>query len=184
VRAQDGVGNVSDASVARTVRTPAAQPSTRTLTFYPTADATIDLAHPLTSYGADPRLITDHSPVNDFLLWFDVDAPACRSITAATLRLVNAEHAPNGGTIYTAATGWNESTVTWNTAPGRGTRVASLGAVTEWSAYTVNVTAGVRATNGAVGFRVATTAADGARYFSKESSTSPQRPLLTVTCAT
>jgi hypothetical protein len=37
--------------------------------------------------------------------------------------------------------------------------------------------------NGEVSFRVGTTSSDGARYYSKESSTASQRPQLTVICS-
>ena len=87
-----------------------------------------------------------------------------------------------GGDFYAAASGWTESTVNWNTAPARGTLVATLGSVSAGTTYTVNVTAAVTTLNGQVSLRVGSTSGDGARYYSEEGGTASQDPLLTVVC--
>jgi chitodextrinase len=183
VKARDAAGNVSDPSNTATVTTPATPGGSQTFVFAAAADATIDQANPTTNLGANTRLITDNTPVNDFLLRFNVVAPSCQSITSATLRLTNADGSPKGGDFYTTDSGWNEGTVNWNTAPARGTLVTSLAAVTAGTTYTVDVTSGVTMSNGDVSFRVGSTSSDGARYYSDESSTASQKPQLSVTCA-
>jgi hypothetical protein len=45
------------------------------------------------------------------------------------------------------------------------------------------VTAGVTTLSGDISFRVGSTSSDGARYYSKESSTASQKPQLTVVCS-
>ena len=59
--------------------------------------------------------------------------------------------------------------------------IASLGAVTVGTTYGLVVTSAVTG-DGVVSFRLSNTSTDGARFFSKEGS-STQQPKLTVTCA-
>jgi chitodextrinase len=182
VTAVDAANNESPASNTATVMTPQS-PGTQTFLFAPSADATIDQANSTTNLGADTRLVTDNSPVNDFLLKFNIAAPGCQSVTSATLRLTNADGSSKGGDFYAAGSGWTEAAVNWNTAPARGTLVTSLGAVAAGTTYAVNVTSGVTSLTGEVSFRVGSTSSDGARYYSKESSTASQKPQLTVVCS-
>lgn len=185
VTAFDGAGNVSGPSNILTVATPPG-PSTTTYTFNSAGDATIDLTNSGTNYGSDTKLVVDNSPVDDFLLKFNVNASSCQSITGATLRLTNnADGSVKGGDFYTTGSNWSESTVTWTTAPGRGTFLNSLGAVSSGATYTVDVTKGVTTSTGEVDFRVATTSSDGAHYYSKEGAGTNTviAPQLTLTCA-
>jgi fibronectin type 3 domain-containing protein len=184
VSAYDGAGNESAPSPALTVTTPAG-PSTKTFTFAPAADATVDKANPTTNAGTSTSLTADSSPIDDFLLKFDVATSGCTSLTGATLRLVNnANGSTKGGDLYTTGPNWTESTVTWGNAPDRGGLLNSLGAVASGAVATVDVTGGLTTLNGEANFRVATTVSDGVRYWSRQAATSGNRPLLTVVCAT
>jgi fibronectin type 3 domain-containing protein len=183
VAAFDGAGNTSAVSGRVTAATPPGG-GTQAFTFPVAEDATIDQANPSTTLGTSTRLVADNSPVNDFLLRFNVDVPACESITSATLRLRTTDGSVKGGDFYTTGAGWIESTVTWNTAPARGVLLNSLGAVTTATTYTVDVTGGVTTASGEVDFRIGSTSSDGARYYSREGGTATQDPLLTLTCST
>jgi fibronectin type 3 domain-containing protein len=184
VSAYDGAGNESTPSVPLTVGTPAG-PSSRTFTFAPTGDATIDQAGATTNAGSATTLIADNSPVDDFLLKFKVATSGCTSLTSATLRLTNnANGSTKGGDIYTTGANWAETTVNWSTAPARGALLNSLGAVTAGTVATVDVTGGVTTLNGEANIRVGNSVNDGVRYWSREAATSGNRPQLTVVCAT
>jgi chitodextrinase len=182
VSAVDAAANESARSNSASVTTP---PSPGTLTFDPTDDAYVEQAAPTTNFGAATRLVADNSPVDHFLVRFDVAFTGCTTITAASLRLTvgsgSSDNSPSGGNFFTTGTGWNEATVTWNTAPAAGTAVGSLGAVAISTTYSLDVTQAVTGP-GPVAFRVSSTSSDGVRYFSKQGSTT-QAPKLVITCS-
>jgi fibronectin type 3 domain-containing protein len=184
VSAYDGANNESARSAALTVTTPAG-PSSRTFTFTAAGDATVDQANATTNAGTATSLIADNSPVDDFLLKFQVATSGCASLSSATLRLTNSgDGSVKGGDIYTTGSNWAESTVNWSTAPARGGLLNSLGPVASSAVAEVDVTGGVTTLNGAVNFRVGSSISDGVRYRSREAGTAANRPQLTVVCAT
>jgi acid phosphatase type 7 len=182
VSAVDAAANESAKSNSASVTTP---PSPGTLTFGPTDDAYVEQAAPSSNFGAATRLVADNSPVDHFLVRFDVALTGCSTITAASLRLTvgsgSTDNSPSGGNFFTTGTGWNEATVTWNSAPPAGTQVGSLGAVAVNTTYSVDVTRAVTGP-GPVAFRVSSPSSDGVRYFSKQGSTT-QAPKLVITCS-
>ncbi|HJU02965.1 MAG TPA: DNRLRE domain-containing protein [Actinomycetes bacterium] len=183
VTAYDGASNESAPSVPLTVETPAG-PSSRTFTFAPTGDATVDQTNATRIAGASTALTADNSPVDDFLLKFKVATSGCISLTSATLRLTNnANSSPRGGDFYTTGSNWAEGTVSWSNAPTRGTLLNSLGAVAANATVTVDVTKGTTL-DGEANFRVGSSANDGVRYWSKETTAAGNRPQLTVVCST
>jgi Purple acid Phosphatase, N-terminal domain/Iron/zinc purple acid phosphatase-like protein C len=155
-----------------------------TVSVAPTADATIQEATAVNA-GTSTRLTADNSPVSDFLLRFTVPT-SCASVRSATLTLTVGTGADNGsvkgGDVYgTSDNGWTESTVVWGTAPPRsGAAVATLGAVTAGTAYTVDVS-GLVTRPGTVSMRVGTTSGDAAAYWSRERSAA-EGPRLQLTC--
>lgn len=157
---------------------------TKTVTFTPTDDATIDQSQPSTNLGAATRLVADHSPVNDVLLRFAVSGLGGCQVSRAVLTLTAGtsgdDGSVRGGEVHPAAATWSQSTVTWNTAPAPGPTVASLGEVRAGTSYPVDVTSQVTG-DGAVGLRISNSSSDGARYFSTEGSAT-QGPRLTVSC--
>jgi fibronectin type 3 domain-containing protein len=177
VSAVDGANNESGkASV--TASTPSG-PSSQTYTFTATDDATIQQAN-ATATGNTSPLIVDNSPVDDALLRFNVSTSGCDTLTSAKLTLTdNSDGSVQGGDFYTTGANWSEGSVTWNTAPTRGTLLNSLGAVASNATVSVDVTQGATL-NGAVAFRVGTTSSDGVHYFSKEGTGG--KPTLTVIC--
>ena len=182
VSAIDAVGNESGRATT-TVTTPG---GTRTVVFAPTDDATIDQSAPTTNYGAASRLTVDNSPVNHLLLKFAVTGLGNCTVTGARLRLTvgttTNDNSPRGGDFYAGtSSNWSESTVTWNTAPAAAGTLASLGAVSLGTTYLVDVSALVHGET-TVTIRATSTSTDGARYYSKEGS-STQAPQLQVSCA-
>jgi fibronectin type 3 domain-containing protein len=180
VTAYDGANNESQPSNTVSATTPAG-PSSQTYTFTPTDDATIQQAYPTTTGGTTSPLVVDGSPVKDALLRFNVATTGCDTLTSAKLTLTdNSDGSANGGDLYTTGTNWSENTVTWSSAPTRGTLLNSLGAVASNATVSVDVTQGLSSLNGAVAFRIGTPNSDGVHYFSKEGTAG--KPALTVVC--
>jgi len=130
VTAVDAAGNESGKSYpAARAATPAA-PTTQTFAFDSAADVTLDQVNGTTNYGSDTKLVVDGSPVDDFLLKFNLSTTGCSAVTSATLRLTDkADGSVKGGDFYATASGWSEGTVNWSNAPARGVLLNSLGAV-------------------------------------------------------
>ena len=153
-----------------------------TLTFAPDADASIYAGSPTTNYGTSTRLETDNSPVKHFLIRFTVSGIGSKQVTSANLRLACVDASPRGGDISLAAsTPWDESTVTWNTAPAAGTTISSLGAVAAGTTYQFDVSSAIHG-DGTYTFRVTTPNADGADFTSRDGPIG-SRPQLVVTVA-
>ena len=185
LRANDAAGNVSAASNSASVTTPSAG-GTTTFTYSPTDDAFVDQAAATTNFGNDPRIVTDNSPVQDGLMRFNVATGGC-TVTGATLTLTvgasGSDGSNKGGDLHTTVgTNWSEGNVTWANAPAaHTTTIASLGPVSPGTAYTLNVASAITG-DGIASFRLNSTSSDGARYLTKEAS-STQQPKLTITCA-
>ena len=185
VRANDAAGNVSVASNSASVTTPSGGGGA-IFTYSPTDDAYVDQVASTTNFGSDPRIVSDNSPVQNGLMKFNVATGGC-TVTGATLALTvgtsSSDGSTKGGDLHTTVgTGWSEGSVTWANAPAaNATTIASLGPVSVGTTYTFNVASAVTG-DGVASFRLTSTSSNGARYFSKEAS-STQQPKLTITCA-
>ncbi|MEO6501352.1 MAG: fibronectin type III domain-containing protein [Jatrophihabitantaceae bacterium] len=179
VTAYDGANNVSSPSNTIAVTSPAG-PASQTYTFIASGDATIEQANPTVTGGGTSLLVIDNNPVQDALLKFNVVTTGCETLTSAKLSLANdANGSVKGGDFYTTGP-FNESTVSWNNAPTRGTLLNSLAAVASNASVSVDVTQGTPL-NGEADFRVGSTSGDGVRYFSREGTGG--KPTLTVICS-
>jgi fibronectin type 3 domain-containing protein len=184
VSAVDAAGNESTRSSVM-ITTPGGGGGT--LTFAPVGDATVDNSQPTTSFGLTSRLTVDNSPVNDALLKFTVTGTAGCAVSKATLTLTvgstTNDNSAYGGDAYGTSDAWTEGAVTWNSAPAATTaKLSSVPtAVSLNTAYQFDVTPLVTG-DGNVNVLLASINSDGARYFSRESSTA-QAPQLKVTCA-
>ena len=168
VRAVDAAGNQSAYSPDLVVTTPQA-PSTETLTFLASHDATLQSTKPGTNYGNLTALAADGSPVKDFLLRFDVSGVGEREVQSATLHMRVVDPSNSGGTFSpTTSAAWNEATVTWSNAPPAGLQsVGSIGAVTAGTTYTLDVTSVVSG-DGPLSLRAKSSASNGVDYASSE----------------
>jgi chitodextrinase len=191
VAASDGAGNVSEPSDAVFVTTatppppPPPPPGPRTLTFAPSADATIVSGTPSGNFGTTNMLEADNSPVKGFLIRFDVNGVGPATVTSAKLRLHVTNASDRGGDFRATSNGWTENAVTWATAPAAGALVASLGTVAAGSWQEFELAGGAVAGDGAFSFRISSPSADGAAYDSREAgpALAPQL-ILTVTDTT
>ena len=179
VRAYDPAGNPSGASAPASVTMPAAGPQ---LTFLSAADATLVQTYPNATRGTYTNLQANAGPVKDFLIRFDVAGIGAAGVARATLRLYCIDASDVGGDFWPVAPGWDESTVTWNTAPSAtGAAVAALGKVIAGSWYEVDVTSAVTG-DGPIAFRVSTSSTNGSGFSSRD-GTAQLVPQLVVTPA-
>jgi hypothetical protein len=180
-RAFDAAGNVGEsAPVAVTVD----NPPQVTYAILPVADSTINRTTnaPDTASGT---LAVDTSPdVTDVLMRFDTSAiPGAYTSVKLVLSCVNSSN--KGGVFSQAAAGaWDETTVTWSTAPALGPAIpgAVLGAVTNGLQYQVDLRSYMTGP-GVYNLRVTTSSTDAAGYASKDSASPSLRPILVVTTA-
>ena len=155
--------------------TPGSIPTSTPLTFTPIEDASIVSGSPATNYGTATTLLVDTSPLQHFLLKFNVTGVSGRQVTNAKLRLYAVDNSSQGGGFYRVAdNSWQEETVTWNNAPAAdATPVASLGSISSGNWYEVNITSLIVG-DGSYSLRIISTSSDGADYSSKEGSNPPQ----------
>jgi len=143
----------------------------------PTDDATIVLNEPDTNFGLTDNLMADtYDGMQNFLMRFDASNVPPGEVKSAVLRLYALNEEPTfGGTfVETRRTKWDESTVTWNSAPSADGRVmGSLMEVEYGSYYTIDVTSAVIGGT-AVSFRVSSPHYNGAMYGSKEFDNGPR----------
>jgi len=180
VVAQDGNGKASPPSAEATATT---KRQGTVLRFQPTKDTYVNADTPTTAYGTATKTYADNDPVRKALMAFNVAGTGGCPISVAHLRLFNVDSSPRGGEFRPLAdTGWEERSVTWETAPATDApAVARLDGVTKGTWYEVDVTSLVRG-DGPVGVAITSSAYDGAGYSSKEGPLS-QRPELVVECA-
>ena len=179
VVATDGNGKVSAPSeVTATTRRQGT-----VLRFQPAKDTYVNADTPTTAYGTATKTYADNSPVRKALMAFNVAGTGGCRIAVAHLRLFNVDSSPRGGELRPLAdTGWDERTVTWDSAPPTDTpAIARLDGVTKSTWYELDVTSLVRG-DGPVGLAITSSAFDGAGYSSREGPLS-QRPELVVECA-
>ncbi|HSM39031.1 MAG TPA: DNRLRE domain-containing protein, partial [Candidatus Limnocylindrales bacterium] len=179
VRARDAAGNWSPASATLWVSTPA-PPSTISVQIGD--DATIRPDRPSRNYGTAVTIEVDASSEKDAMLQLSVPDLAGQTITSATLYLYCVDSSDSGGELYSTATGWSESTVTWASAPlPIGGPVGYVGPVTSGSWYSVDLSSVITAA-GTYSFRVKSSSANGADYTSSEGAAGFQ-PVLVLELA-
>lgn len=167
-------GGASPTPTRTPTRTNTPVPST-TLTFTPIDDASIVSGSPNTNYGTATTLLVDTSPLQHFLLKFNVTGVSGRQVTSAKIRLYAVDSSDKGGDFYRVGdNSWQEETVTWNNAPAAdSTLLASLGSVSSGNWYEVTFTSLITG-DGTYSLRISSTSSNGADYSSKEGANPPQ----------
>ena len=140
-----------------------------------TADARISQGFPTSNYGTDPslRVRLDPAAAHRAYLRFQVTG-ITGTVTSVKLRIFCTDAAPTGGTVYRANTGWTESTLTWNNAPGaNGPAVRVMGSVAVGVWAEVDLT-GVVTADGQVDLLISDGNTNSAFYASRETTTAPE----------
>jgi chitodextrinase len=176
VRALDAANNRSGFSNTATATTP----SGSTVKVSPDADAMVSAASAGTNYGTSYlRADGGTDPAVDSYLKFTVSGVS-GSVQSAKLRLYAYSGTVDGPAVYTTATGWSESAITWTnrpttTSPATDDKAAI--ATNSWVEY--NVSSFVTG-NGTYGFRLATASTDGVDFRSREHTDATLRPELVL----
>ncbi|MDQ2683185.1 MAG: DNRLRE domain-containing protein, partial [Chloroflexota bacterium] len=134
-----------------------------------------------TNYGNETSFYVDNTPeLNHSLIKFTVSGGS-GSVTSAVLRLYVRDGSNNGPKIYQTSNDWSETGVTWNTRPAMGSvLLADLGALSTGQTIDIDVTAAVGG-NGTVSFYLVPDSTDAAKFTSRNSTATTQRPALLVT---
>jgi hypothetical protein len=162
------------------VPTPTASPSPaqEVLIFAPVADAYVLASDPANNYGAYAILRTLATPEQRSYLRFRVAGVGGRTITRATLRLYANGSSSAGYTVRGVGdVGWNEHTLTYNTAPALGSLVNSSGAHGGAQYTQVEVT-GYITGDGTFSLAMTTSSTRAVSYPSREATSN--RPQLVV----
>lgn len=102
------------------------------------------------------------------------------AIQSAKLRLYVIGGSVQGGTVHLTDAGWEESTITWSTAPSLSPDVlADAGRVADGTWVEIDVTGSV-APGTAVGFGLRNATSDGAYYSSREGANPPQLVITSI----
>lgn len=149
------------------------------LTFLPAGDATVRSTRPTTNYGSSSTVMADTSPLSHGYLKFSVTG-LTGTIQSATLRLFVTDPSSNGPALYSTASTWTESTITWDSRPApTGTALGNLGAVSKHTWVEYDVTAIILG-NGGYGFVLVPESSNGTDFSSRE-GTDPAQLIITTT---
>ena len=156
------------------------QGETTPLSFTPVADSTIKFNKSTENFGADREVQTDNSPMQDFLIKFNVSEIGTRHIRSAKLRLFCTNGSDKGGAFHLVKNDWSEDTVTWDNAPLVDSEaIASLGPVVRQTWVEVDLTSLITE-DGIYSLRVMSSSKNGADYRSKEKSGLEPELVITV----
>jgi acid phosphatase type 7 len=164
------------------------EPQPSTLAYAPTNDAHVEEANASTNYGGSSTLRTDGGAgtrVDTYLQYAVANIPAGEKVQSAKLRLWDTDNGTaDGPAVYTSASGWSESTITWANKPVRSSSgVADQGAIASASWVEFDVTPLVTG-NATYSFVFSQPGTDGANYASKEHGDATKKPQLVVTTGT
>lgn len=151
-----------------------------TLTFSPTADATIirDNGEGEGRAQMNETLEADGNPVSNFMLKFRVSGIGRRKLQSAKIRLYAVSPALTGGRFYTAGADWLGEKLTWRNAPTAHELVGQLGQVKKDQWYELDMSSLITG-DGVYSFRVVTESWDKAG-FSSTRGTNPPQLVITV----
>ncbi|HEY3312611.1 MAG TPA: DNRLRE domain-containing protein [Anaerolineales bacterium] len=151
--------------------------------FNASEDAFVKSTTPTTNFGTAPDLeVQNDTRVMRSLIRFTVSGlPAGAIITGVTLRLfVPANGSVTGGDIWQVSGAWNETTVTWATAPAIGAKLGSMPNPAKTAAWSqAAIPTSYVTGNGTFDFYLTTTNATDAVYYASNNSATP--PGLVVT---
>ena len=150
-----------------------------------TDDATISKSDPDSNFGLETSLtvqgLSSGPNAIDSIMKFTIPPSNGGSSASAVLRMFSLTDAVSGGIFHLAndpsLSGWQETSVTWNTAPDWEDRIINIGAVAKDQWYTVDVSDAITNMNGAGGqltIRIRSRHSGVAAYSSLQGTHPPQ----------
>jgi Calcineurin-like phosphoesterase len=160
-------GSVSSESVTATTS------STVTLTLTPVADAYVDESAPADNYGGSSKLRVDSTPVVQSHMRFNVP-PLAGNVLSATLSVYANGASSAGHDVYAVSQNeWNESDITYTTAPQPERLIGSSGAFQGDIWVSIDVTSLISG-EGPLSLALLTTGTTNITYSSREGAKPPQ----------
>ncbi len=157
------------------------------------ADSTISASQPTTVLSKEPTLMVEFDPftrnIHDALIRFDLSKTGGTYPRSAILSLFSEISCKSAGTIATTSgdTDWDESTITWSTAPGagdggqyqsNGVMIGTFGAVSKnrWHGFDVSeaIRIAILAKKKDATFRISSGNTESCLYSSIESGREPK----------
>jgi chitodextrinase len=182
VDAYDAAGNRSAEASVFASTSPCTEneaPATTNPVLSPEADARVEEASPASNFAAS-ALRADGGSDPDVESYLRFSVTGGPSVQRAVLRLYATSGTADGPAVYTSASDWNESTLSWNNRPGRSAAaVADVGRISAYSWFEYDVT-GVVTGDGTYSFVLATTSSDGVDIAARESASAAQLVLYAV----
>jgi len=180
LRVNDGRGGSDTGTVLISVSS-----SVITLQFTPDADSRVEQAKSGTNFGSKITLVARGGTtlVTESYARFQVSG-ITGPVLSAKLRLgATSNGTVDGPALFTAASTWSQSTITWLNRPVRGTTaIGDVGAIAANATVEYDVKPVVSA-NGAITFALISTSGDGVDFASREDSDATKRPKLIVSFA-
>lgn len=158
--------------------TPTPYPPDPTVILAPVADARVQNSNPTSNYGTSTQLrVRGGTTTYNTYLRFEV-VDVLGPIYRARLRVFAYDGSNLGGAVYTTATDWGETTITWNNAPViSGSPLDTRGAVADNTWVEYDVTEAITG-NGPIGFGIKTTSTNSLYFNAREASSN--RPELVI----
>jgi hypothetical protein len=136
------------------------------------ADTYAAAAAPDAAHGSEVLVTSDTSPLEEGYLRFRVTGAT--TITSARVRVVVVDASSDGPAVHTAASDWEESTLTWNHRPARsGSALDDVGAAAIGDVVEYDVTGAITG-DGVYTFALVPTSSSGFAVSSREGSSPPQ----------
>ena len=125
---------------------PSAPPPPETPSGTLVADAHVRADQPGSNFGGSSVLRVDGDPQSNAYLRFDAIVPSEERVKRATLRVFTTQSSGSGITVHRVSdNSWEESQITWSSAPAIGDRVGGSGGYSGGTYVSVDVTALVTA---------------------------------------
>jgi glucose/arabinose dehydrogenase len=153
-------------------------------TFTPTADSYVSNLSGNTNYGTATELkvregITGSPTTWRTYLLFTVTG-VTGPVTSAKLRLFVTDPSNDGGSVFSVATGWSESGITYNNAPViGGSPVGNAGATVDEAYVEITLNAGTITGNGTYAFALRSASTNNQVYSSREAGANTPQLVLT-----
>ena len=146
-------------------------------TFNPVADSYVQADTPATNYGSKVRLKTDADPQTSSYLRFDVQGYGTSN--SAKLRIYAESNNNRGFQVRpVSSNSWGESSINFGNAPAVGAVIATSGATTAGTWYTLDVSSLVTG-DGLVSFALTSTSSTSSSLTSREGNRPPELVVTT-----
>lgn len=142
-------------------------------------DALVRSSRPDRNYGAlDHIRVRDATSGYQSFMQFEIAGLQGNDVSAATLKLLATDGSSSGGTLIVTDTGWDEASVTFDTAPAStGSFTSTIGAVAAGDLVEIDVTSAING-EGLLSFGLVAGSSNSALYSSKEGLQAPALELV------